>query len=88
MKIYLIDPQAANSFKKEKFEYRTVGVFLRHSKKESEPRLFRCINCSRILFRYAADDLRFIMDDCPIVETETAIDVLCKECRINYKVMC
>ena len=88
MKIYLIDPQAANSFKKEKFEYRTVGVFLRHSKKESEPRLFRCVNCSRVLFQYAADDLVFILDDAPLVETENAIDIKCHCCKINYKIMC
>ena len=88
MKIYLVDPLAANSFTKRKFDYRTVGVFLRSSIRDSEPRLFRCINCSRIIFRYSADDLMFIMDDTPLVETETAVEIMCHECKINYKVMC
>ena len=87
MKIYLLDPNAAQ-FNKNNFEYRTVGVMLRHHDHESEPRLFRCINCSRIIFQYASDDLVFIMDDAPLVETENAIDIKCHCCKINYKVMC
>jgi hypothetical protein len=88
MKIYLLDPSAATQFNKNTYEYRTVGIFLRNSAKEKEPRLFRCINCSRVIFEYAADDLLFIMDDTPLVETETALDIKCHCCKINYKVMC
>lgn len=88
MKIYLLDPTAGTDFNKNEFPYRTVGVFLRNSKQESEPRLFRCINCSRVIFKYAADDLMFVMDDTPLVETETALEIKCHCCKINYKVMC
>ena len=88
MKIYLLDPAAAQQVNKNKYEYRTVGVFLRSSVRDTEPRLFRCINCSRIIFRYGADDLLFIMDDSPLIETETAVEIKCHCCKINYKIMC
>ena len=88
MKIYLIDPSVANTFLKQDFPYRTVGISLGKHDHESEPRLFRCINCSRIVFQYAEDDLLFIMDGVPIVETENAIDIKCHCCKITYKVMC
>lgn len=64
---------------------RYITVFILPFKSE-ELRSFRCINCSRIVFKYESD-IALIVDSPEAPEEKAPIEALCKYCKIVYRVV-
>ena len=64
---------------------RIVSIFLEKNE-NSLKHNFHCIGCGFIRFQYAGD-VGFIFDGAAIPKEKAAIDIMCKMCRIIYRVM-
>jgi len=66
-----------------KGRYITVFILPYRS---NELRTFRCINCSRIVFKYESD-IAMIVDSPEAPLSEAPIETMCKYCKIIYRIV-
>ena len=81
MKIYLLSEELTPFVTNN--EERIISVFLRANGRIQN---FRCLTCGRITFQYSGE-VESIYDGAKIPEEKAVIDVLCRRCKIIYRVI-
>ena len=85
MKIFALRDNIGLEKVKIKEPGRIVSIFV-NKNENSLKHNFHCIGCGFLRFQYCGD-VGFVFDGAAIPKEKATVDILCKMCRIIYRVM-